>query len=60
MNVDQAAVSFRRSPVLSGECLLIRSTCTRCGMSRLVSPQDGTLEQWEQGHKYDRCQAKAS
>jgi hypothetical protein len=32
---------------------LIRSTCTWCGASQMVSETDGSLERWENGHDCD-------
>jgi hypothetical protein len=40
--------------------LLIQSTCKGCGKSRIVSKHDGSLEQWEDGHRCEPNQAKAS
>ena len=45
--------SFTRSLVPHGSRLMIQSVCVRCGASRLVSKHDGSLENWEGGH---RCQ----
>lgn len=33
--------------------LMIRSTCQECGASKVVSSADGSLDDWEDGH---RCQ----
>lgn len=48
------AVAFTRTLERSGSRLMIRSACAQCGESNLVSKHDGSLQDWEDGH---RCQA---
>jgi hypothetical protein len=31
--------------------LMIRSACADCGQSQLVSEHDGSLQEWEDGHR---------
>jgi len=41
---------FSLSPVRVDERLLIHSLCLKCGTSKIVSAQDGTLYQWVNEH----------
>jgi len=43
--------AFTRTLERSGSRLLIRSACQDCGDSKLVSQHDGTLQEWEDGHR---------
>lgn len=43
--------AFRHSQIRTEGRLLIQSTCGRCGKSKIVSHHDGSLEQWEDGHR---------
>jgi hypothetical protein len=42
---------FTLAAVLLENRVLIRSTCKKCGASRVVSVSDGSLRLWEDGHK---------
>jgi hypothetical protein len=49
---------YRRRPlrpheVRAGNRLLIKSTCIHCGMSMLLSANDGSLQKWERWHVCD-------
>jgi hypothetical protein len=41
---------FERKLAHEGLRTLIESTCRECGVSRLVSMADGSLERWEKEH----------
>lgn len=45
------AAAFTRTLERSGARLLIRSACVKCGDSKLVSKHDGSLQEWEDGHR---------
>jgi hypothetical protein len=45
--------AFARTLRYDGVRLLILSTCTACGTSKLVSAQDGSLQKWEETHLRD-------
>lgn len=47
---DNPGTGYTRTLERDGPRLLIRSTCTRCGESRMVSEADESLEHWEQEH----------
>jgi len=47
---------FVRTPVWRDERLLLKSSCSGCGASFVGSRADGSLQQWEDGHK---CEAEA-
>lgn len=51
---DNRGTGFTRKLERDEPRLLIRSTCARCGASRLVSEADQSLEDWEEEH---RCPA---
>lgn len=52
--------SYLRSLVPQGSRLMIQSECVACGASRLVSRHDGSLEEWEDGHRCKAGRKKAS
>jgi predicted nucleic acid-binding Zn-ribbon protein len=43
--------AFTHAPIRTDTRLMILSVCIKCGFSKLVSVQDGSLEKWETGHK---------
>jgi hypothetical protein len=43
--------AFTHAPMRTETRLMILSVCIKCGLSKLVSVQDGSLEKWESGHK---------
>lgn len=45
---------FQHSPVKTEFRPLVRSTCKRCGKSRIVSDYDGTLKRWEARHECEQ------
>ena len=47
-------IQFRRTLQPDGNRTLILSECARCGASRIVSAHNGSLREWEDGH---RCPA---
>lgn len=46
-------IRFTHTDVRAGDRLLIKSTCNDCGMSMLLSPNDGSLQKWESWHICD-------
>ena len=48
--LDPHPPGFTRHVVRQGIRFLIESECNGCGLSRLVSSQDGSLAQWEREH----------
>lgn len=42
---------FARSLVRAESCLLVYSVCLLCGEGKLLSPGDGSLNDWEDGHQ---------
>ena len=42
---------FIRTLVWQGPRRLIESVCAQCGASEVVSASDGSLQEWEHGHK---------
>jgi hypothetical protein len=46
-----SAAAFTRTLERSGSRLMIRSACASCGDSKLVSKVDGSLQEWEDGHR---------
>jgi hypothetical protein len=57
MQDDAPLISFTHKALIVEARILIESTCVHCGESRLVSHADGSIYEWEHGH---RCRAKAS
>lgn len=45
--------AFTHTWVRTETRLPIQSTCKYCGKSKIASHHDGTLEQWQDGHKCD-------
>jgi hypothetical protein len=43
--------AFTHAPIRTDKRLMILSACMKCGLSKLVSVQDGSLDKWEAGHK---------
>ena len=48
--------AFSRTLERSGSRLMIRSACANCGASQLVSKHDGSLADWEDGHRCEMPQ----
>ena len=51
METDGDSAGFDHSHARAEDRLLVKSTCKRCGMFKLVSVHDGSLEKWESSHK---------
>jgi hypothetical protein len=54
---DPSVSSFTRTAERIDDRFLIRSTCTKCGASKLVSWPEGSLKDWEANHK---CEERGS
>jgi hypothetical protein len=56
MDAEKNDTRFHRTAIRTDTRLLIQSTCIKCGVSKLVSHHDGSLEEWESEHE---CKVKA-
>jgi hypothetical protein len=44
-------LSFAHMPIRIDDRILIESCCAVCGESRIVSAADGSIVEWERGHR---------
>jgi hypothetical protein len=51
VRMSSPASGFTHILVRLEQRLLIRSSCSVCGESKLVSHSDGSLDEWENGHR---------
>jgi hypothetical protein len=51
MSHSNNPVQFTRYPVRMKDLTLVHSICLKCGASKLLSSNDGSLEEWEQQHQ---------
>jgi hypothetical protein len=56
MCASQNGIQFHRKAVRTESRLMIQSTCASCGIAKLVSHHDRSLEEWEAQHE---CKSKA-
>ena len=51
MSAEKNGGGFQRTAVRTESRLVIKSVCGKCGVWKLLSHQDGSLEEWEVQHE---------
>lgn len=57
--IQDGKARFTHTEERFGKRIMIVSTCNDCGAANVVSPYDGSLEEWERNHECEK-RAKAS
>lgn len=52
-----SADQFTQVGIIADTRMMIVSTCTECGASKIVSTYDGSLEQWQNEHQCEKTRS---